>query len=123
MYWQQYCCKVSESLGHCVNALTIKLLFMIPLEELQVYKVAMEIGEIVWSIVEKWNYYQKDTLGKQFVKAADSWRSTSVKATGDFISQRIETFVFTAGDRHLRREQQWKRPTKETFYQSRKIFF
>lgn len=45
---------------------------MIRLEDLEVYKVAMEIGEIVWGIVEKWNYYQKDTLGKQFTKAADS---------------------------------------------------
>lgn len=45
---------------------------MIKLEELEVYKVAMEIGELVWTIVEKWNFYQKDTLGKQFTRAADS---------------------------------------------------
>lgn len=45
---------------------------MIKLEDLEVYKVAMEIGEIVWNIVEKWNYFQKDTLGKQMVKSADS---------------------------------------------------
>lgn len=45
---------------------------MIPLEELEVYKVAMEIGEIIWTIVERWTYYQKDTLGKQFTRAADS---------------------------------------------------
>lgn len=45
---------------------------MIPLEELEVYKVAMEIGDIVWSIVEKWKFFEKDTLGKQFTRAADS---------------------------------------------------
>jgi len=45
---------------------------MIKLDDLEVYKVAMEIGEMVWRIVEKWNYYQKDTLGKQFTKSADS---------------------------------------------------
>jgi four helix bundle protein len=45
---------------------------MIKLEDLEVYKVSMEIGELVWGIVEKWNYYQKDTLGKQFTKSADS---------------------------------------------------
>jgi four helix bundle protein len=45
---------------------------MIPLEELEVYKVALEIGDITWKIVEKWSYFQKDTLGKQFTKAADS---------------------------------------------------
>lgn len=45
---------------------------MIKLEELKVYKVSMEIGEIVWSIVNKWTYFQKDSLGKQFTRAADS---------------------------------------------------
>lgn len=45
---------------------------MIKLEDLQVYKVSMEIRDIVWNIVEKWTLYQKDTLGKQFTKAADS---------------------------------------------------
>lgn len=45
---------------------------MIKLEDLEVYKVAMEIGDISWGIVEKWNFYQKDTLGKQFTRAADS---------------------------------------------------
>lgn len=45
---------------------------MIPLQDLEVYKVAMEIGEISWAIVEKWGYFEKDTLGKQFTRAADS---------------------------------------------------
>ena len=42
------------------------------LEGLEVYKVAMEIGELVWEIVGKWEYFQKKTLGTQFVEAADS---------------------------------------------------
>jgi hypothetical protein len=33
------------------------------LEDLEVYKVAMEIGEIVWAIVDKWEYFQKKTVG------------------------------------------------------------
>src|SRR6266498_4905428 len=42
------------------------------LEDLEVYKVAMEIGKIVWNIVIKWTYFEKKTLGAQFVEAADS---------------------------------------------------
>ena len=42
------------------------------LEDLEVYKVAMEIGEIVWSIVIRWEYFEKKTLGAQLVDAADS---------------------------------------------------
>jgi len=42
------------------------------LEDLKVYNSAMELGEKVWYIVDKWNFFQKDTIGKQFVRAADS---------------------------------------------------
>jgi four helix bundle protein len=42
------------------------------LEELEVYRVAMEIGEIVWNVVIKWEYFEKKTLGAQLVNAADS---------------------------------------------------
>lgn len=42
------------------------------LEELKVYNMAMELGEDVWNIVIQWKYFEKDTVGKQLVKAADS---------------------------------------------------
>ena len=45
---------------------------MLKLEDLEVYKVAIEIGDIVWDIVNKWDFFQRDTLGKQFTRAADS---------------------------------------------------
>lgn len=32
----------------------------------------MEIGDKVYEIAVKWDYFDKDTMGKQFVKAADS---------------------------------------------------
>jgi four helix bundle protein len=32
----------------------------------------MEIGEIVWNIVDKWEYFAKKTLGAQYVDSADS---------------------------------------------------
>ena len=42
------------------------------LEDLEVYKIAMEIGELVWTVVDKWEYFSKKTLGAQYVDAADS---------------------------------------------------
>jgi four helix bundle protein len=42
------------------------------LEELRVYELSMEIGERVWNIVNKWDFFAKDTLGKQLVRAMDS---------------------------------------------------
>jgi len=42
------------------------------LEELKVYQLSMELGERVWNIVIVWDYFTKDTVGKQLVRAADS---------------------------------------------------
>ena len=42
------------------------------MEDFKVYNLAMELGEEVWDIVIKWNYFEMDTIGKQFVKATDS---------------------------------------------------
>lgn len=35
------------------------------LEVLEVYQQAMELGEKVWEIAIHWNYFTKDTIGKQ----------------------------------------------------------
>ncbi len=42
------------------------------LEDFQTYNLAMNLGEEVYSIVIKWSYFNKDTIGKQLVRAADS---------------------------------------------------
>ena len=42
------------------------------LEELQVYQLSMDIGEKIWIIVNKWDFFAKDTIGKQLIRAVDS---------------------------------------------------
>jgi four helix bundle protein len=42
------------------------------LEELQVYTMSMEMAEKIWTIVLEWDYFTKDTIGKQLIRAADS---------------------------------------------------
>jgi four helix bundle protein len=42
------------------------------LEELQVYNLSMDLAERIWDIVIEWDYFAKDTIGKQLVRAADS---------------------------------------------------
>ena len=42
------------------------------LEELQVYNLSMEMAERIWEIIIDWDYFKKDTIGKQLVRAADS---------------------------------------------------
>jgi four helix bundle protein len=45
---------------------------MVKLEELEVYKLAMEIGDDVWDVVDEWKPFAKQTVGGQLVEAADS---------------------------------------------------
>jgi four helix bundle protein len=42
------------------------------LEDLNIYTLAMELGETVWEITNDWNFFQKDTFGKQLVRSTDS---------------------------------------------------
>ena len=42
------------------------------LEELNVYRLSMELGEGVWQAVSNWQFFAMDTIGKQLVRAADS---------------------------------------------------
>jgi four helix bundle protein len=70
---------------------------MIRLIDLTVYKTALEIGEKVWSIVDKWDYFNKDTLGKQFVRAADSIALNIAEGYGRFFLKKIKTLITTAG--------------------------
>ena len=42
------------------------------LEELQVYQLSMELGEKVWEVVIDWDYFLKDTVGKQLLRSVDS---------------------------------------------------
>lgn len=42
------------------------------LEDFKVYNFAMELGEEVWQVVTEWNYFEKQSVGIQLVKAADS---------------------------------------------------
>jgi four helix bundle protein len=64
------------------------------LEELEVYKVAMEIGEIVWAVVDKWEYFPKKTLGAQYVDAADSIAMNISEGYGRFHFKENKNFCY-----------------------------
>ena len=42
------------------------------LNDITAYKFAFLLSNYVWDIVMQWDYFTKDTVGKQFVKATDS---------------------------------------------------
>ena len=64
------------------------------LEELQVYQLSMEIGEKIWNIVIKWDYFAKDTIGKQLVRAADSVAANLSEGFGRFHYKESKNFYY-----------------------------
>lgn len=64
------------------------------LEELQVYQLAMDIGEKAWALVITWDYFAKDTVGKQFVRAADSVAANLSEGFGRFFYKENRQFCY-----------------------------
>ena len=54
------------------------------LEDIIVYQKALEIGRIVWNIVETWNYFHRDVIGKQWIKSADSIAANIAEGYGRY---------------------------------------
>jgi four helix bundle protein len=51
-------------------------------ENLQIYQLASQLANEIWKIVSTWNWFAKDTLGKQLVKAADSIGGNIAEGSG-----------------------------------------
>ena len=66
------------------------------LEELRVYQLSMDMGEKVWGIGEKLNYFSKDTIGKQWVRAADSIAANLSEGYGRFHYKEAKQFCYYA---------------------------
>lgn len=53
-------------------------------EDLRVLQAAEELADTVWGIVRKWRPFERDTVGKQLVRAADSIGANIAEAYGRF---------------------------------------
>ena len=64
------------------------------LEEFKAYNIAMEFGEKIWVIVDKWNHFEKDTIGKQFVRATDSIAANLSEGLGRYHFKETKNFSY-----------------------------
>jgi four helix bundle protein len=62
-------------------------------EELEVYKLAEKLANEIWHIVKEWDYFVKDTIGKQIVRAADSVCANIAEGRGRYNDQDNRRFV------------------------------
>lgn len=53
-------------------------------ENLRIYQLAEELADKIWLIVEKWNNFSRDTIGKQIVRSADSIGANIAEGAGRY---------------------------------------
>jgi four helix bundle protein len=62
-------------------------------EDLRVFQLAEKLADEVWDIVKIWGYFEKDTVGKQFVKAADSIGANIAEGAGRGTPKENKRFI------------------------------
>lgn len=64
------------------------------LEDLEVYQLAESFGDEVWFLVHEWEYFAKDTLGKQLVRSADSISANIAEGYGRYHYKENKNFCY-----------------------------
>ena len=64
------------------------------LADLKVYQLSMELGERVWRLVTPWDYFAKDTVGKQLVRSADSMAANISEGFGRYYYKENKRFCY-----------------------------
>ncbi len=64
------------------------------LEKLDVYNIAEKFSDDIWKIVDTWDFFKKDTIGKQLVRAADSISSNIAEGYGRYFYKESKQFYF-----------------------------
>ena len=66
----------------------------VPLEELEIYQLALEVGDFVWNVVKKWTFFAKKGVGGQFVAAADSIAANIAEGYGRYFYKDRKQFCY-----------------------------
>ncbi len=64
------------------------------LEELEVYQLAESFSEGIWKVVAGWDYFAKDTVGKQMVRSADSISANIAEGYGRYHYKENRNFCY-----------------------------
>jgi four helix bundle protein len=64
------------------------------LEDLDVYQLAESFSDEIWFIVSEWDYFAKDTVGKQIVRSADSIGANIAEGYGRYHYKENKNFCY-----------------------------
>ncbi|MBL4578422.1 MAG: four helix bundle protein [Flavobacteriales bacterium] len=66
------------------------------LEELRVYKQSMKLSDEVWHMVNKWDFFNKDTMGKPMISSADAVATHIAEGFGRYHHKEVRQFGYYA---------------------------
>ena len=66
------------------------------LDDLEIYKRAMDLGEEVWEIAVKWQYFEKNNIGSQLVRSCDSIAANISEGWGRRTYRENRNFLYIA---------------------------
>jgi len=64
------------------------------LEDLEVYNLSEIISDKIWDVVMRWDYFAKDTIGKQLCRAADSISANIAGGYGRYHYKENKNFCY-----------------------------
>jgi len=68
------------------------------LNDIEAYKIAFKLSNQVWDLVLKWDYFERDTVGNQFVRAIDSISANIAEGFGRYSKKdKIKFFRYSYG--------------------------
>jgi four helix bundle protein len=68
------------------------------LNSIDAYKISFHLSNYVWSIVTGWDYFTKDTVGKQLVRAVDSISANIAEGFGRYSKKdKIKFYRYSYG--------------------------
>ncbi len=64
------------------------------INDLEIYREAIDLGEEIWSLVIKWESFAKNTLGNQLVRSADSISANMAEGYGRYHYKENQKFCY-----------------------------
>jgi len=64
------------------------------LEDVEVYNLAESFGDEIWFLVIEWDYFVKDTVGKQMARSADSIGANIAEGFGRYHFKENKNFCY-----------------------------
>ena len=81
------------------------------LNDIGAYKISFNLSNYIWDIVILWNYFEKDTLGKQWVRAIDSISANIAEGFGRYTKKdKINFYRYSFGS--LKESMDWAQKAK-----------